>query len=103
MNMLRHNHISRNIQTVPTSHQLQLAFEDPTCAGGIQTLLPAVAGESDKVQTLGLLKATQAAWHGEDATGILPPCRSKRKRQGWGSPNLGIMHEEERVGQPASQ
>jgi len=110
VNVLGHDHISCDVESVPLACIFQSLFEDVPGAGSIQASLAVAATESDEVKTARFLKAFETPGHtgssyaGLEDTGSgrgnnIVKCSGNRKRIGGQNPHP-VAKNATRVGHP---
>jgi hypothetical protein len=71
MYMFRHNHITENMEDIPSAYLLQHSHEEIASWGGVQIRKPAMATEGEEMKISGVLKSFKPVGHSEDI--LLPP------------------------------
>ena len=97
MNVLRHHHISGDVEPVPLPRSFESSFEDVASRRRTQTRRTPVATKPEKVQTPRLLKSLEPQGigkpsyaDGKDRYEIKFPALSQKAREGRGSPSVFV-------------
>jgi len=85
MDMLRHDHVAGDEETVALAGLFQGAFKDLARLGVDQARLSAVTTEGDEVEVAGLVKALQSPGQGRKCTLVREGIESEKRGRGAGA------------------
>jgi hypothetical protein len=71
MHVFRQDHITENMEDVPSAYLLQSSLKEIADWRGVQIRKPVVATEGEEMKVSSVLKSFKSIGHGEDI--LLPP------------------------------